>query len=105
MRGSEEILISRPGVPGLHGAPGSVTAPRSQHGCILWPKTSTEVDTPTQDTGTVRVNLFVPPATDLLPTDSVVARGRTWTVEGDAEEYVMHGRMRGRIFTLSRPVT
>jgi hypothetical protein len=102
VKGSEEVLVHRPGVRDQFGQVGTVTAPRAVQGCILWPRSTTEGDTIREDTSIVVVNLFVPPGADLLPTDTVTARGKEWTVEGDAEEYLMHGRTRGRIFTLRR---
>jgi hypothetical protein len=103
MRGSEEILVHRAMGRGRFGTVvASVGAPRAVKGCAIWPRSTTEADTLREDTTVVLVSLFVPVGTDLLPTDEVEARGHRWTVEGDAEEYVMRGRARGRIFGLRR---
>lgn len=91
-RGSETVTILRRG-PSVYPTMGDKADPTicfKVSGCSLWPNTVTEkVSSQTnvekidgQFTVLWGLTVFMPPGTDIRPTDQVVARGETYQVNG-----------------------
>lgn len=91
-RGSETVtILRRPAetFPTMGDKPDAVPY-LTVEGCSIWPNTVTEkVSSQTgvekvdgQFTVLAGLTIFMPPGTDILPTDLVEARGVTWNVNG-----------------------
>lgn len=103
-RGSETISVKGTQATDWRGDPiGPVPEPRTVEGCILWPQSTRE----SNDAGVVvleTMSCYVPPdQTPPTPTDTILARGSTWNVQGAVGHYIAkRGADKGYLFTLQK---
>jgi len=113
-RGSEEVILVRPGVKDRYGDPaGEATTLGIFEKCLVYPRVATEVE----NRGTQIIdgyNVWIPAdvranrdvieeAVALKATDMVVARGQEWELEGTpADHRSMRGKALGVMMVLRR---
>lgn len=95
MRGNEviKVLGRKPQVDRLDEDTVQAGASHQVDGCIIWPRTSTELGR-----GEIVIdgyNVFTPPNADVLASDNLVVRGVPQQVEGVPGDYRLHGRKKG----------
>lgn len=92
MRGTESIIIHRPSGTNRYGEQTGWTN-RTVLGCIIVPRTSSELDN-RQVTTIVGVTVYAPPGTNVKSTDQVTTRGVRWQVDGEPGDYRSAGGRR-----------
>lgn len=102
MKGSETIKVIRtPKVDRLDDAPTGIPPEHEITGCIILPRQINEAG---QGWITIEgYDVYAPYGSDILETDRIVARGRSWNVDGRPADYVnTHGKGKIMLVKLKR---
>lgn len=57
------------------------------YGCAVYPATSVDLGATNRDGTTTSLTVLVPPDSDVLPTDRLVIRGRTYAIDGEPHDW------------------
>ena len=107
MKGNERVVIVRAATLDRHGDPLGPPTETIVEGCIIWPRTTSELN----DRGVTVIegeNVFMPAgASVVLPNDRmrlerVGVPARTYDVDGQPADYRTHGRRKGVLVVLKK---